>query len=347
MTEQHRRYRVIQWATGNIGTRAMQAVIDHPQMELVGLWVSSPEKAGKDAGELAGRAANGVKATNSVDELAALDADCVLYMRKGTDYDEIARLLASGKNVITTTGEFHHVPSIPPDERGKIDQACRDGNTSLYDTGCSPGFITEALPIVLLSLARRVDCVTIDEFADCSSRNSPDMLFNVMGFNQPSCDFDQHRVGHLKAHFATSLAQLADAIGLEIDEWQGFGEYSATRSKAEIAAGTIEAGYTGAQRITIQGVSQGKPKLRIRLNWYVSRDIVDDWELGPVGGWRILIEGDTPLDVRITYPVAPEDYADFTPGLTAHRPVNAIPMVCAAEPGIRTTVDLPQVIARL
>jgi hypothetical protein len=341
-----RRFRVIQWATGNVGTRAMKSVIEHPEMDLVGLWVSSPEKAGRDAGELAGLAANGVKATNSADELVAMDADCVLYMRQGTDYDEVARLLASGKNIVTTTGEFHHVPSIPEAERAKIEQACREGNTSLYDTGSSPGFVTEALPIALLSLSRRLDCLTIDEFGDVSSRNSPEMLFNVMGFNNPSCEFDQRRVGHLKDHFATSLSQLADAHGIVIDEWEGFGEYSPASREVTIAAGTVAAGNTAAQRITIQGVRGGKPILRIRLNWYCSRDIGNsDWDLRE-SGWRIMVEGDTPLDVSITYPVTPEHYPAFTPGLTAHRPVNAIPVVCAAAPGIRTTADLPQVIAQ-
>ena len=57
--------------------------------------------------------------------------------------------------------------------------------------------------------------------------------------------------------------------------------------------------------------------------------------------------GDCPLDLSISYPVAPEDYADMTPGLTAHRPVNAVTYVCEASPGIRTTADLPQIIARL
>ena len=90
----------------------------------------------------------------------------------------------------------------------------------------------------------------------------------------------------------------------------------------------------------------GKPVLRFRANWYCSRDIEHaDWELRE-SGWRIRVEGDTPLDVGITFPVAPEDYAAFTPGLTAHRAVNAVAAVCAATPGIRTTVDLPQVIAR-
>jgi 4-hydroxy-tetrahydrodipicolinate reductase len=39
--------------------------------------------------------------------------------------------------------------------------------------------------------------------------------------------------------------------------------------------------------------------------------------------------------------------ADISPGYTAHRAVNAVAPVCAAPPGIRTTLDLPQVIARL
>ena len=346
MTET-RRYRVIQWATGNIGTRAMRSVIDHPQMELVGLWVSSPDKAGRDAGELAGISAIGVKATNSGDEIVALDADCVLYMRPGTDYAEVTRLLASGKNIVTTTGDFHHPASMPAELRDPIEQACRQGGTSLYDTGSSPGFITEAVPIALMSISRRVDRVTIDEFADVSSRDSPDMLFNIMGFGQPMCAFEQHRADHLKAHFATSLAQLADAHGIAIDDWEAFGEFSPATKDCRIVAGSIAAGQVAAQRITIQGVRDGEPVVRFRANWYCSRDIEHaDWDLGDQGGWRVQIEGDTPLDVRITFPVAPENYAAFTPGLTAHRPVNAIPVVCQAAPGIRTTADLPQVIAR-
>lgn len=346
MPSQQTRYRVIQWATGNVGTRAMRAVIDHPDLELVGLWVSSPDKVGKDAGELAGTAANGVKATNSVEEMLALEADCVLYMRKGSDFAELARLLASGKNVVTTTGDFHHAAWMTPENRSLIEQACRDGGTSLYDTGSSPGLSTEVLPTALLSIVRRLDRLTVDEFADVSSRNSPDLLFNVMGFNRPMGPFDEQRIEHLKSHFATSLAQLAETHGIAIDSWRGLGEFSPARRETTIAAGTIQAGNVGAQRITIEGLREGEPVLRFRANWYVTSDIEHtDWDLGATG-WRILVEGDTPMDVRITYPVAPADFAAFTPGLTAHRPVNSIPAICAAAPGIRTSADL-QVLARL
>ena len=340
------KYRVIQWATGNIGSRAMRRVIEHPDMELVGLWVSSPGKVGIDAGALAGLADTGIKATNSVDEIVALDADCVLYMPQGCDWDVVCRLLASGKNVVSTRGEFHNPAMMAPDKRAMIEAACAAGGTSIHSTGSSPGFSTEVLPLALLSIVRRLDCLTIDEYADCSSRDSPEMLFEIMGFGKPMGPMDAARVEHLKHDFGNAMGQTADALGLSFDEVRGFGEFSAANHDIHIAAGVVRAGTVGAMRTTIEGMHKGRAVLRFRCNWFITTDIADaGWDLRD-SGWRFVVEGDTPLKVDISFPVAPEDYAAFTPGLTAHRPVNAIPVVCAAPPGIRTTADLPQVIAR-
>lgn len=339
-----RRYRVVQWATGNIGRRALQTVIEHPWFDLVGLYVSSPDKAGRDAGDLCGLPPVGIRATSSLEEIVALEADCVLYMRQGTDVDELCALLASGKNVVTTRCDFHHPPSMQPEMRERIEAACRSGGTSIYSTGSSPGFSTEALLLPLVSLSRRLDCLTIDEYADLSSRNSPDLLFNVMGYGAPPQEIDQRRIEHIRQDFAATLAQTADAMGLSCDLFEAIGEMSVAKHRTEIAAGVIEAGTVAAQRISVTGLRGGKPLIRFRANWYCSRDIEhSDWNLRETG-WRVRVEGDTPLDVNITFPVAPEDYAAFTPGLTAHRAVNAVPAVCKARPGIRTTVDLPQVV---
>ena len=225
-----KRYRVIQWATGNVGNRSLQRVIEHPQLELVGLWVHSADKVGKDAGALCGLPDTGVIATHSVDALVAMPADCVLYMRQGTDVDELCRLLASGKNVVTTRGDFHFPPMMNAEVRARIEAACATGQSAIHSTGSSPGFSTEALSIALLSLSRRLDCLTIDEFADMESRNSPDLLFNIMGYGAPMAPFDQRRAEHLKGDFASSLAQIADAAGIAIEEWTAFGALSAARN---------------------------------------------------------------------------------------------------------------------
>ena len=42
-----------------------------------------------------------------------------------------------------------------------------------------------------------------------------------------------------------------------------------------------------------------------------------------------------------------EASGEVAPGYTAHRAVNGVPAVCAAPPGIRTTMELPQVVADL
>jgi hypothetical protein len=339
-----KKYRVIQWATGNIGSRALKTVIEHDNLELVGLWVSSPEKVGKDAGALVGLPDTGINATNSAADLIASDADCVLYMRQGTDFDELCAILESGKNVVTTRSDFHYPDFMDQARRAQIEEACRKGGTSIYSTGSSPGFITEALSIPLLSLSRRHDCLTINEYADMTSRNSPDMIFNIMGYGVSPGQFDQRKVDHIKNDFGGSLSQIAAAIGLPLDDIEAVGEMSAAKNRVEIAAGTIEAGTVGALRITINGKHKGKTVLRFVANWYCTTDIeAEGWDLRE-SGWRVNVEGDTPLKVDITYPVTPEEYPLFTPGLTGHRAVNAVPALCEAAPGIRTTVDMGQVI---
>ena len=136
---------------------------------------------GRDAGELCGAAATGVQATGTLDDVLALRPDCVLYMGDRLDVDVLCALLESGANVVATRGELTHPADLPADVRSRLEAACRAGGSSLHGTGSSPGFITEALPIVLLSLQRRLHGLAIDEFAVLSSRNSPELLFGVMG----------------------------------------------------------------------------------------------------------------------------------------------------------------------
>ena len=342
MTEQ---LKVVQWATGNIGTRSLRGVIDHPGMELVGLWVHAEEKAGRDAGELAGRSPTGVMATNDIEAITALGADCVLYMPRGLDADEICRLLEAGSNVVTTRGELHHPASIEPALRERIEAACAAGGTSVHSTGSSPGFITEAVPLVLTSIQRRLDSVLIEESADMSARNSPDMIFNLMGFGTPPAELSPGRLNHGLHSFAPSLRVTAEAMGLPLDDVQASGEVAVATHDVEIAAGTVRAGTVAAQRTNVTGFHQGRPVIGFRSNWYVTTDLDPVWDLRPTG-WRVVVEGDAPLDVALPFPFGLEEMAERSPGYTANRAVNAVPAVCAAAPGIRTSVELPQIIAR-
>ena len=90
----------------------------------------------------------------------------------------------------------------------------------------------------------------------------------------------------------------------------------------------------------------GRPVLRFRATWYCTTDLDPAWDLRATG-WRVAVDGDAPLDVEIRFPVPVERMAATTPAYTANRAVNAVPAVCDAAPGIRSTVDLPHVVAAL
>jgi hypothetical protein len=339
-------YRVVQWATGNIGARSLRGVIEHPALTLAGLYVYSAEKAGRDAGELIGLAPTGVTATRDVAEIVALAPDCVLYMPQSCDVDDVCRLLEAGANVVTTRGEFHHPASMDPAVRQRIEAACQRGNTSIHSTGSSPGFISEAVPLVLSSIQRRLESMTIEEYADLSQRDSPTLLFELMGYGADPASFDPRRWSHGAQSFGPSLRLVAEALGLPLDAVEATGEVATARATTKIAAGTIEAGTVAGQRMRVQGLRGGRPFLNFVATWYCTADLQPAWDLHPTG-WRISVQGDAPLDIEMRFSVPLETMGDWTPGYTANRAVNAVPVVCAADPGIRTAVDLPQIIGTL
>jgi 4-hydroxy-tetrahydrodipicolinate reductase len=346
-----KRYRVVQWATGNVGSRALRRAIEHPQLEVVGVYVHSADKVGRDAGELGGIAPIGIAATNRIEDVIALKPDCVLYMPHVFDLDEICQLLESGANIVSTRMELQNPAALDPAMARRIEDACRRGNSSVHATGSSPGFITEAMPIVLASIQRRLDHLAIDEFADCSSRNSPEMLFQMMGFGRPAGPAHPAQLEHARLCFAPSLQLVATALGLPVDEFEVSGAVGLARADVHIAAGVVPAGTVAAMKTTVRGIRHGKPLMTFTTTWFVSADVDTGggpaWEFRSPSGWHLVLMGDCPLDISISFPVAADHYADMTPGLTAHRPVNAVPYVCEAPAGICTTVDLPQVIARL
>jgi 4-hydroxy-tetrahydrodipicolinate reductase len=183
-------YRVIQWATGTVGVHAVPAIVAHPDLELVGLWVHSDSKAGRDAGEVCGRPAVGVTATQDAEMLLEMKADCVCYtansdLRPGNVVDDICRLLESGKNVVNTS----FVPLLFPKAAGpgvhdRLQAACLAGGTSFYTSGIDPGFGNAGVAIGALALCREVQTVRMMEIVNYDTWNNPFTMFEIMGFGK-------------------------------------------------------------------------------------------------------------------------------------------------------------------
>lgn len=180
-------HRVIQWATGTVGVHAVPAIVEHPDLELVGLWVHSESKVGRDAGEICGIDPVGVTATDDVEALLATDADCVSYMahsdvRPDQVIEDLATFLRNGKNVVNTS----FVPLLFPKAAGsgaqeRLQAACEEGGTSIYTSGIDPGYGNAGLAINTLALCKRVDRVRMMEIVNYDTWDNPFTMFEMMG----------------------------------------------------------------------------------------------------------------------------------------------------------------------
>ncbi|MGH3969797.1 MAG: dihydrodipicolinate reductase, partial [Mycobacterium sp.] len=170
--------RVVQWATGSVGVAAIKGVLEHPELELVGCWVHSEAKSGKDVGEIIGTAPLGVTATNNIDDVLRLDADAVIYAPLVGNVEEVAALLRSGKNVVTPVGWVY------PSERAAdpLEVAAQAGNATLHGVGIAPGAVSELFPLLLSVMSTGVTFVRCEEFSDLRTYDAPDVLRHVMGF---------------------------------------------------------------------------------------------------------------------------------------------------------------------
>lgn len=354
-------YRVVQWATGDVGRRAMREVIRHPAFDLAGVLVYDPAKAGVDAGEICGEGSTGILATTDRDEIFGLKADCVLYMPRATGapqaragltipqvLDDVVTLLEAGTNIVTICTDFHaggHA-RLGADGLARIRAACERGNSSLYATGTDPGLVTEQIAYAFLCAQRAVESVEITEYGDLSQRPSPHMIFDQMGFGKPLGDFSAEGwAAHLLEEYGGPLGRLAEAAGFTVDDTSGRGEVAAARRDTRIAAGEVKAGTVAAQRFVIAVHSGGEEVVKLDQYAFVTNDVDPAWEIRKTG-WRVRVNGDAPFDADLTFPVPLEKIGSYVPAYNANLPVNAIPYVCAARPGILTAEDLPPIVPR-
>jgi 4-hydroxy-tetrahydrodipicolinate reductase len=252
-----------------------------------------------------------------------------------TSTDDMCRLLESGINIVTTSTEFHHPPTLDPERRRRLEEACVRGNASLYETGPGPGFIETNLPLTAMLLTRSLDRLQIDQFADLSGRNSPAFICKFFGV-QSDTDMSEVAARSIPTDGA-ALRQLGDTIGLQLDDITTAAKPALATRTTEIAVATIEAGSVGGWQMDVIGWRGGRKLMTYSRTMYVVKDLEPAWELRDTG-WRVQIEGDAPLDIDIRF--AKKNYDPISPGYNAHIAVNAVPAVCEAPPGIRVTSDL-------
>ncbi|GAB3017771.1 NAD(P)H-dependent amine dehydrogenase family protein [Mycobacterium bourgelatii] len=354
-------YRVVVWSTGGIGSIAIRTAHQRPNLDLVGVWVHSPEKDGKDAGELANGEPIGLKATTDADALIALKPDCIIYAASGPERDALAipdyvRLLQAGINVVTTsTTRLVNPHAYQPTEwRDQLVTAAKQGQVSLYASGIEPGFAADYLPLVLSTQSSSVEKIHAYEIGLYDDYGVPDIMSDALGFGRP-LDYQPWIgfPGAITGEWQGQIRLVAEALGIPVDEFRETFDRAVTERTLEVAMGTVEAGTCGAIRMQAIGVADGRDVITIEHVTRLAHDVAPDWPRG-IGdlSYRIQITGDPDIDCTLAATLKDPRKAGvghMTSGAgamvaTAMRVVNAIPYVVAAEPGLLSAVDLPLTI---
>jgi hypothetical protein len=348
--------RVVQWSTGNVGRHALAGIDARPELELVGVWVSDPAKAGRDAGDLAGLGRQlGVAATTDADALLALQPDCIVYTAMADNrlveaIDDLKRFLAAGINVVSSCPVFLQYPYgvVPPDLIDPIQAAAESGRASLFVNGVDPGFANDWLPLVMTAVSERIDEVRCFELLDYSTYDNATVLFDVMGFGQPLDETPMLLMpGVLSLAWGSVVRQLAAGLDVELDEVTETVIRLPAPEKFEIASGTIEEGTQAALRFEVLGMRGGRPVCVLEHITRLRPDLAPDWpQPTGQGCYRVKITGEPNYTVEMELLGTDGDHNTAGLKATAMRLVNAVEAVVAAPAGVVTALDLPLITGR-
>lgn len=349
--------RVAQIGTGNVGGHALTTLITNPDFELTSVWVSSDAKAGKDAAELVGLdTMTGVKASTDLDEVLATKPDCAVYTAMADNrlveaLEDYRRILAAGVNVVGSGPVFLQYPwqVIPNEMIAPLEDAAREGKSSLYVSGIDPGFANDLVPLTLMGTCQSIEQVRCMEIINYDTYDSATVMFDVMGFGKPMDEIPMLlQPGVLSIGWGSVVRQLAAGLGVELDGLEETYIREPAPEAFDIASGHIAKGTAAALRFEVIGLVNGAPAVVLEHVTRLRDDMCPDWPQPAQqgGSYRIEITGEPSynLDLCLSSPNGDHNHAGVL--ATATRIVNAIPAVVAAAPGIRTTLELPLVTGR-
>ncbi|KUI01613.1 dihydrodipicolinate reductase [Mycobacterium sp. IS-3022] len=345
--------RVVQFSTGNVGQHSLRTLIGRPDLELVGVHAANPDKIGRDAAELCGLSEpTGVVATDDIDALIALKPDCVVYTALGETRPmeaiaQMSKFLAAGVNVVGTSMVWLVTPKQADDWlRVPLEEACAEGNSSLYVNGIDPGYSGDTAVFAALSLVSRAESITVQEVFDYGNYDDYEYTGTAMGFGTtPDDELPMaFQPGVITAMFGGLVRNLADHLGSGLDEVRQRYEPWYTDQRIECKMMTVEPGQLAGVRFAAEGVRGGDVIITVEHTTRLTPAAAPDWEYPPDGHsgvHKVIVEGEPRVEMStlLSHPVL--DVTEAGCLSTAARVVNTIDWVCRAPSGLISAEEIP------
>src|SRR5581483_5505825 len=281
-------YRLIVWGPGGMGKSCIREIALRDDCVLVGVRAFSESKNGVDAGTIAGIDELGVLASTGVDEVLAVDADCVLHTSRDLgDYaanEEILQILRSGKNIITIH-PYHHIDLLekthcPPGFVDELKQACAEGGSTFHATGIHPEFICHRLTGTLSGLCTDVTSVVVEENWDISFIGL-DYAKQLGWAHEPEVAKELMSAVKFPYNYCVqNLHGTARVFGVELERTSAEYFHIPTERDYDLATGgTVKAGTVGRFSHLWKGfVKQDdvNPFITIAVNWMLGPQMLPD-----------------------------------------------------------------------
>ena len=322
--------RVVHFGLGPIGAAVVGQVADRPGFRIVGAVDIDPLKVGRDLGEVAGLPRSlKVRVVNDARKaIKSAKPDVVVLCTSSSlkkVMPQLETILKLKIPVVSTTEELSYPSKANLRYARAVHQLARKSKVAVLGTGVNPGFVMDALPIMLTGVCQRVDSIRVDRVQDARIRRLPFQQKIGAGltreqFQQKVDDGSVRHVG-----LTESVKMIADAIGWKLDR---ITDEIQPRVATETVASeflAVDAGYVCGIIQDGIGYRNGAPVITLHMEAYLGApESFDSVEIAGSPAIRSKIAGGVHGDIA-----------------TASIVVNSLPKILEVAPGLHTMRDMP------
>jgi 4-hydroxy-tetrahydrodipicolinate reductase len=309
---------------GPIGLAIADVLAARPGVMLAAAVDIDPAKSGADLGDLLGI---GLRNVAVVPEAGPAPPGAVAVHATGSLLEDVepqlAGLLERGWNVVSTCEQLTYPHSVDAGAAQRLDETAHRLGRSLLGAGINPGFLLDALVLMLTGVCRTVRAVRVRRVVDTNARRIP--LQRKAGVGMTPSEFEARanasQVGHVGLRQSALL--VASRLGWPADDYDERIEPVIAATGTGTGLGRVLAGSVIGQRQRASLTSAGREVIRYDLQM----------SAGAAASDSIEIDGDPPVSQRIDGGVNGD-------AGTAAVIANLVPVVAVARPGLLTMADI-------
>ncbi len=331
--------KVVQCGLGAIGSEVVRLILEKQNLEVVAVGGTRDEIVGKDLGQIIGLGHDlGIKVARKSKELfRTVEAEVVVLTTLShfeEIYETVKDALEAGKNVISSCEDAIFPWTRNPDLAQEIDELAKTKNVTFLATGINPGFMMDYLPIMLTTIMKRVDKITIDRVANMASCGLVD--WELFGYGKSIEAFNEGlakgKIGGFIA-FRQIMEMIAKALNWGKIDYKEEKMGLVSKSRRVAKSGVVEPNTVHSVKQVAHGFRLGREVMTYKEYFVINPDRIED---GLEVGNFTLIEGEPSVEVN-----AKGEQASQMALTTAARVVNSIPGLVLARPGLLTVDELP------